>query len=135
MNDPVTMISRRIKRRRYAYYLLEILIVAGLIASGLLGFLLYNHDTAMAGLESSILLSIAIVCILIVPTRDLKRIESMVELASDHDGILTVEMVVNELNLPSQKVTVLINWLQKHHYIEKKAATNRWVFPEMRKRT
>ncbi len=135
MIEPAHSLIARVRRRRRIYQLLEVVIVAGLLLSGLLGYLMFQgSEQALIGIESSITLSIAAVCIFVVPLRDLRRIEAVIDLASQHGGTLTTEDVQQSLHVPEEKALTLLRWLVKRGMAERKATTGRWVFPELRKR-
>jgi len=69
----------------------------------------------------------------LVPTRDMRRAEAIIVIASEHGGTLKVDMVRQETGLPENKIVQLLDWMVKQGMAEKREQTNRWVFPELRR--
>ncbi|MFW9907961.1 MAG: hypothetical protein ACFFEF_05245 [Candidatus Thorarchaeota archaeon] len=135
MSEGKEQLVMKIKRRRQRYYIFGLIISSGLIIAGIMGYMLEGPtEMGYNSLQSSILLTFAILLLFLVPTRDLRRAEAIVIFASERGGTLRIEEVRQNLGLPDAKTLSLLGWMQKQKMVEKIETTNRWVFPLLRKR-
>jgi hypothetical protein len=134
MQENLEKLVKKVKRRRLRFYVFAIIIIAGLVASGIVGYVIYGAtEQGMMGFESSLFLSFAVLLLLLIPVKDMRRIEQIVVLASQHGGSLQLETIHQEMGLPEKKAISLLGWLEHQKIAEKREKTGRWVFPELRR--
>ncbi|MFW9910324.1 MAG: hypothetical protein ACFFEF_17350 [Candidatus Thorarchaeota archaeon] len=134
MTQGLELLTRKVRRRRYRYYTFGTITIIALVLAGIVGFAVYGATEAgWAGIQSSAFLSFAILLLFLVPTRDMRRAEAIIVIASKHGGTLKVETVRQELGLPTDKVEQLLGWFVKQKMAEKREQTDRYVFPDLRR--
>ncbi len=134
MNNKIDDPIKKVKRRRQRYFIFGGITSIGLMVAGIWGYLLFGPtEQGFNSLQSSILLTFAVLLLFLIPTRDMRRAENILILASESGGTLQIEDVRKKLGIPADKTTALLMWMQKHKMVEKKESTNRWVFPFYRK--
>ncbi|MFW9811054.1 MAG: hypothetical protein ACFFF9_01215 [Candidatus Thorarchaeota archaeon] len=134
MSKGLELLTGKVRRRRYRYYTFGIITIIALALAGLTGYMIYGATEAgWSAIQSSLFLSFAILLLFLVPTRDMRRAEAIIILASEHGGTLQVETIQQELGLPKDKGTQLLDWMVKQKMAEKREQTKRYVFPEMRR--
>ncbi|MFX1368296.1 MAG: hypothetical protein ACFFAY_06850 [Promethearchaeota archaeon] len=135
MPEGLELLTGKIRRRRKRYQIFAVIIVIALVLTGLTGFLIYGAtEPGFSSLQSSLFLTFAILLLFLIPTRDMRRAESIISLAAEHGGSLQVETVRKKLGLPDAKSVALLDWMVKQKMAEKREQTERWVFPELRKK-
>ncbi|MFX1482144.1 MAG: hypothetical protein ACFFCP_03040 [Promethearchaeota archaeon] len=135
MSQGLEILTKKVRRRRYRYYTFGAITVIALVLAGIVGYIIYGPtEEGWAGVQSSLFLSFAIMLLFLVPTRDMRRAEAIIILASEHGGTLQVDTVRQELGLPEDKIKQLLDWMVKQKMAEKREQTDRWVFPEMRRK-
>jgi MFS family permease len=134
MSQGLELLTGKVRRRRYRYYTFGIITIIALALAGITGFMIYGETEAgWASIQSSLFLSFAILLLFLVPTRDMRRVEAIIVLASEHGGTLKVETVRQELGLPEDKILALLGWMKKQKMVDQREQTDRWVFPELRR--
>ncbi|MFW9849635.1 MAG: hypothetical protein ACFFF4_10850 [Candidatus Thorarchaeota archaeon] len=135
MTDKAETLLKKIRRRRNMYYAFGIFVSIALMIAGYLGWILQEGTEAgFNSIQSSVLLTFAMLLLVLVPTRDLRRIEAIIYLAEQRGGTLKVEEIRKNIGLPDDKAVSLLVWMQKKKMVEKVETTNRWIFPELRKK-
>ncbi|MFW9910704.1 MAG: hypothetical protein ACFFEF_19285, partial [Candidatus Thorarchaeota archaeon] len=134
MSQGLELLTGKVRRRRYRYYTFGIITIIALSLAGITGFMIFGAtEEGWAGIQSSVFLSFAILLLFLIPTRDMRRAEAIITLASEHGGTLKVETIQKELLLPKDKILALLGWMVKQKMAEKREQTDRWVFPELRR--
>jgi MFS family permease len=134
MSQGLELLTGKIRRRRYRYYTFGAITIIALALAGITGYMIFGAtDEGWASVQSSLFLSFAILLLFLIPTRDMRRAEAIVILASEHGGTLKVETVRQELGLPVDKILALLGWMKKQKMAEQREQTDRWVFPELRR--
>jgi MFS family permease len=134
MSQGLELLTGKIRRRRYRYYTFGAITIIALALAGITGYMIFGAtDEGWTSVQSSLFLSFAILLLFLVPTRDMRRAEAIVVLASEHGGTLKVETVRQELGLPEDKILALLGWMKKQKMAEQREQTDRWVFPELRR--
>lgn len=134
MSEGLELLTRKVRRRRYRYYAFGTITIIALVLAGIAGFVIYGATEAgWSGVQSSAFLSFALLLLFLVPTRDMRRAEAIIILASKHGGTLKVDEIQQELRLPKDKIVQLLGWMIKQKMVEKREQTNRYVFPELRR--
>lgn len=134
MSQRLDSLTRKVRRRRYRYYSFAIITIVALGLAGLVGYIVYGPtEPGWASVQSSLFLSFAILLLFLVPTRDMRRAEAIIVLASDHGGTLKVDFIQQKLGLPEDKIVQLLGWMIKQKMVEKREQTDRYVFPELRR--
>ncbi len=135
MPEGLELLTGKIRRRRKRYQIFAVIIIIALILTGLTGFLIYGAtEPGFSSLQSSLFLTFAILLLFLIPTRDMRRAESIIILAAELGGTIQVEVIRKRLGLPDQKSVALLDWMVKQRMAEKREQTDRWVFPELRKK-
>ncbi|MFW9786220.1 MAG: hypothetical protein ACFFE2_01715 [Candidatus Thorarchaeota archaeon] len=134
MTQGLELLTGKVRRRRYRYYAFAIITTIALALAGIVGFVIYGaSEQGWASIQSSLFLTFALLLLFLVPTRDMRRAEAIIIIASNHGGTLKVSTVRQETGLPEAKVEQLLDWMVKQKMAEKREQTNRWVFPELRR--
>lgn len=134
MSQGLELLTGKVRRRRYRYYVFGTITIIALVLAGIVGYVVYGATEAgWAGIQSSVFLSFAILLLFLIPTRDMRRVEAIIVIASRHGGTLKVETIREELGLPTDKIKQLLNWLVKQKMAEKREQTERYVFPDLRR--
>ncbi|MFW9964443.1 MAG: hypothetical protein ACFFCX_12805 [Candidatus Sifarchaeia archaeon] len=134
MSQGLELLTSKVRRRRYRYYAFGTITIIALGLAGITGFVIFGAtEEGWAGVQSSLFLSFAILLLFLIPTRDMRRIEAIIVLASEHGGSIKVDAIQKELLLPEDKILALLGWLTKQKMAEKREQTERWVFPELRR--
>ncbi|MFX0107431.1 MAG: hypothetical protein ACFE7R_04040 [Candidatus Hodarchaeota archaeon] len=134
MSQGLELLTGKIRRRRRRYQIFAVIIIFALVLTGITGFMIYGAtEPGFSSLQSSLFLTFAILLLFLIPTRDMRRAESIIRLAAEHGGSLQVETVRKKLGLPDEKTLALLGWMEKQKMAEKREMTERWVFPELRK--
>ncbi|MHA2302860.1 MAG: hypothetical protein ACXACD_18090 [Candidatus Thorarchaeota archaeon] len=127
-------LTGKIQRRKKRYQIYMLITVVALMLAGLTGYIIYGPtEPGFNSIQSSLFLTFAILLLFLVPTRDMRRAEAIINLASEHGGSLQAETVRKRLGLPDEKAVALLDWMVKQKMAEKREKTDRWVFPELRK--
>jgi MFS family permease len=134
MSQGLELLTGKVRRRRYRYYTFAIITTVALALAGIVGYMIYGAtEQGWASIQSSLFLTFALLLLFLVPTRDMRRAEAIIILASEHGGTLKVDTIRQKLGLPEDKIVQLLGWMVKQKMAEKREQTDRWVFPEMRR--
>ncbi|MHA2140139.1 MAG: hypothetical protein ACXADC_05805 [Candidatus Thorarchaeota archaeon] len=134
MAQGLETLTGKIRRRKKRYQVFAVITVAALALAGFTGYLIYGPtEPGFNSIQSSLFLTFAILLLFLVPTRDMRRAEAIINLASEHGGSLQVETVRKRMGLPDEKAEALLDWMVKQKMAEKRERTDRWVFPELRR--
>ncbi|KXH76574.1 MAG: hypothetical protein AM326_02265 [Candidatus Thorarchaeota archaeon SMTZ-45] len=134
MSQGLELLTGKIRRRRRRYQIFAVITIVALVLAGITGFLIYGAtEPGFSSVQSSLFLTFAILLLFLIPTRDMRRAEAIINLAAEHGGTLDVETVRKKLGLPDEKAEALLDWMIKQKMAEKREQTDRWVFPELRK--
>ena len=134
MSQGLDLLTGKVRRRRYRYYAFAIITTIALALAGIVGYMIYGPtEQGWASVQSSLFLTFAMMLLFLVPTRDMRRAEAIIVVASKHGGTLKVDTVRQETGLPENKIVQLLDWMVKQGMAEKREQTNRWVFPELRR--
>ncbi|MFQ5833228.1 MAG: hypothetical protein ACE5H4_11030 [Candidatus Thorarchaeota archaeon] len=134
MSSGLERLAGKVRRRRRRYYIFAVITVVALVLAGIVGYMIYGASEAgFAAVQSSLFLTFAVLLLFLIPTRDMRRIESIIYLASKHGGTLKIETIRKELRLPDEKSKALLGWMEKQKMAEEREQTGRWVFPELRR--
>ncbi|MFW9912111.1 MAG: hypothetical protein ACFFEU_06555 [Candidatus Thorarchaeota archaeon] len=135
MSQGLELLTGKIQRRRRRYQIFAVITIIALVLAGLTGFMIYGAtEPGFSSLQSSLFLTFAILLLFLIPTRDMRRADAIIRLAAEQGGIMQVETARKKLGLPDEKAEALLDWMVKQKMAEKREQTDRYVFPELRKK-
>ncbi len=135
MADGLQKVMKPIRRRRWFLYALGIIIVLGLGLSVVIQFINLGFvEQALYTSLGGIFLILAAVMFLYLQLLQLRRLESVAQLAVKHNGIMRMEFMTKELWLPENKARSIMQYFVKQKLAVIKKEGERWTFPDLQKK-